>query len=156
IVSFSLGGGGQKLDAQTAAIPTNQVDSWIALWQDGTVTAYSGRCDFGQGFRTVQQQLVAEELGIPLDRIKMVICDTAYTPDQGTSSGSQAHPTQFGNNALRQALATAREALLQMASDQWKIPMSEIVMENGLIRASQSGLRQMNYGDVLGGRRLNL
>src|SRR5205807_9764615 len=105
------------IDAQTTGtIPTNQVDSWVAVAEDGTVTAYSGKCDFGQGFRTVQQQLVAEELSVPLNRIKMVICDTAFTPDQGVSSGSQGHPTQFGAGALRQALATAREALLQMAS----------------------------------------
>ena len=122
IVSFSMGGG-RKVDAQTqGTIPTNQVDSWVAIAADGTVTAYSGKCDFGQGFRTVQQQLVAEELTVPLNRIKMVICDTAFTPDQGVSSGSQGHPTQFGAGALRQALATAREALLQMASDQWRVP----------------------------------
>ena len=157
IVSFSIGGGGRKLGAQTqATIPTDQVDSWVAVSQDGTVTAYSGKCDFGQGFRTVQHQLVAEELTVPLNRVRMVICDTAFTPDQGVSSGSQGHPTQFGTSALRQALATAREALLQLASDQWRVPLSDLVLENGLIRARQGGLRQMGLGDVISGRRLNL
>ena len=61
VVTFSVGIG--KLDAQTqGTIPLNQVDSWVALAQDGTVTAYSGKCDFGQGFRTVQQQLVSARL----------------------------------------------------------------------------------------------
>src|SRR5262245_30222420 len=84
IVTFSMGETVRKLSAQTqGTIPANQVDSWVAIAQDGTVTGYAGKCDFGQGFRTVQQQLVAEELGVPFNRIKMVICDTALTPDQG-------------------------------------------------------------------------
>src|SRR5207302_6605015 len=157
IVSFSIGDGVRKLGAQTqATIPTDQVDSWVAVSQDGTVTAYSGKCDFGQGFRTVQQQLVAEELTVPLNRIKRVSCDTAFTPDQGVSSCSQGHPTQFGTGALRQALATAREALLQMASDQWRVPVSNLVLENAVIRVKDANLRRMGIGDVIYGQRLNL
>src|SRR3989442_154769 len=123
IVSFSMAGEAQKLGAQSMPIqpratPLDQVDSWIVIAQDETVTAYAGKCDFGQGFRTVQYQLIAEELSVPLNRITLILCDTALTPDQGVSSGSQGHPTQFGSSALRQALATAREALFRMASDQ--------------------------------------
>jgi CO/xanthine dehydrogenase Mo-binding subunit len=89
------------VDAQTqGTISPNQVDSWVAILSDGTVTAYSGKCDFGQGFRTVQQQLVAEELTVPLNRIKMVICDTALTPHQGRGArGIHA----IRSYALRQA-----------------------------------------------------
>jgi CO/xanthine dehydrogenase Mo-binding subunit len=72
------------------------------------------------------------------------------------SSGSQGHPTQFGTGALRQALATARETLLQMASDQWRVPMSDLTLEDGVIRVKQSNLRQMGLGDVMYGRRLNI
>src|SRR5262245_44803315 len=157
IVTFSIGDTGRKLNAQTqTTIPTNQVDSWIAIAQDGSVTGYAGKCDFGQGFRTVQTQLVAEELGVPLSRVKMVICDTALTPDQGVSSGSQGHPTQFGPSALRQALATARETLLQLASDQWRIPVSQLSIEDGIITAKGSSLRRMGIGDVVYGQRLQV
>ncbi|HET9363040.1 MAG TPA: molybdopterin cofactor-binding domain-containing protein, partial [Vicinamibacterales bacterium] len=41
---------------------STQLDSWIAIGSDGTVTAYTGKCDFGQGLYTAQMQLVAEEL----------------------------------------------------------------------------------------------
>lgn len=156
IVSYSIGGGARVHAQAPGTIPTNQVDSWVAIAQDGTVTAYSGKCDFGQGFRTVQQQLVAEELTVPLNRIKMVICDTALTPDQGVSSGSQGHPTQFGTGALRQALATAREALLRIASDQWRVPVSSLTLEDGVIKINGVTWRRMGLGDVLNGQRLNL
>src|SRR5258708_39591165 len=132
IVGFSTIGETAKLAAQTAgpdaprATPLDQVDSWIVISQDETVTGYSGKCDFGQGFRTVQYQLIADELSVPLDRVNLILCDTALTPDQGVSSGSQGHPTQFGTGALRQALATAREALFKMASDQLGVPVDQL------------------------------
>ncbi len=44
-----------------------QLDSWIAIGRDGIVTAYTGKCDFGQGLYTAQMQLVAEEVGVPLN-----------------------------------------------------------------------------------------
>ena len=74
-----------------------QLDSWIAIGRDGIVTAYTGKCDFGQGLYTAQMQLVAEEVGVPLSRVRLVQCDTSMTPDQGTTSGQQSHPTNFNH-----------------------------------------------------------
>src|SRR5262249_52332108 len=67
LVGFSVAGGSEILEAQGTTVqprqtPLNQVDSWLAIARDESVTAYSGKCDFGQGFATVQYQLVAEEL----------------------------------------------------------------------------------------------
>ena len=47
-----------------------QLDSWIAVAADGTVTAYTGKCELGQGMLTAQMQLVAEELCVPLARVR--------------------------------------------------------------------------------------
>src|SRR5262245_29624327 len=99
IVGFSMAGRARKSAAQTTApfqtVNPAQVDSWIAIGADGIATGYSGKCDFGQGFGTVQVQLIAEELSLPLDRVRLIACDTAQTPDQGVTSGSQSSPTQF-------------------------------------------------------------
>ncbi len=110
VVGFSVAGRLDKLGASNAAIaatldvPLNQVDSWIAIAQDESVTGYTGKCEFGQGFRTVQYQLIADELYVPLERITLVVCDTAVTPDQGTTSGSQSHPRRsFSAGDLRPA-----------------------------------------------------
>ena len=73
----------------------------------------------GQGLYTAQTQLVAEELGVPLERVKLIQCITGTTPDQGVTSGAQSHPQNFNHANLALAAATAREALLQMASKQW-------------------------------------
>ena len=161
IVTFSIGGA-RKLEAQNpAAIPSRvtdpaQVDSWIAIAQDGTVTGYSGKCDFGQGFRTVQYQLIAEELRIPLDRITLIFCDTALTPDQGVTSGSQSHPAEFGPSGLRQALATAREALFRMAADRFQVSMDQLTVQDGVISSKSDPSQQMSYGQLIGGNQFNL
>src|SRR5260370_6696020 len=95
----------------------NQVDSWIAIAADGSVTAYSGKEELGQGISTAQTQLVAEELCVPFERVKLIYCDTALTPDQAHTSGSQSHPTNFNHGNLALAAATARQALLRLASE---------------------------------------
>jgi len=161
IVGFSATGGlAKNLLAQSSAPldpPLDQVDSWVAIGADESVTAYSGKCDFGQGFATVQYQLVADELYVPLDRITLIYCDTAQTPDQGVSSGSQSDPTEFGPAGLRQALATAREALLQMASDQLGVPVDQLKIKDGVIRVkSGDDDREVTYGQLIGGQQFHI
>src|SRR5580658_9241250 len=85
IVSFSIAG--QSATAQFGgpaggSPPINQLDSWIAIAADGSVTAYSGKEELGQGIAVAQAQLVAEELSVPFHRVKLIYCDTALTPDQ--------------------------------------------------------------------------
>jgi CO/xanthine dehydrogenase Mo-binding subunit len=158
IVSFRMAGDleAQTGDVQPRATPLNQVDSWIAIAQDGSVTGYAGKCDFGQGFKTVQYQLVAEELSVPLERVTMVICDTALCPDQGVSSGSQGHPTQFGPSALRQALATARQALFQMAATKFNKTVEELDVADGVIFLKLDTSQRVGYGDLIGGKTFHL
>jgi len=137
-------------------IPLNQVDSWIAIGSNERVTGYTGKCELGQGFTTVQYQLVAEELFVPIDRISLVVCDTALTPDQGTTSGSQSHPTEFGPNGLRQALATAREALFGMASVRLGVPVDQLAVRDGVIFVVQDPTQQVTYGQLIGDQRFDL
>ena len=103
-------------DTHASHIDPSKLDSWIAVAADGTVTAYTGKCDFGQGMSTAQTQLVAEELCVEIGRVKLIQCDTSVSPDQGTTSGSQSTPANFNSANLAQAAATAREALMLMAS----------------------------------------
>ncbi len=152
IVGFSMASWPEKLAAQNSPqvkpldVAGDQVDSWIAIASDESVTAYSGKCDFGQGFATVQYQLVAEELFVPLDRVTLIYCDTSITPDQGTTSGSQSTPTEFGPSGLRQALATAREALFQMASEQLGVPVDQLTVQDGVISVISDPSQQVSYG----------
>src|SRR6202521_6334528 len=122
VVSFSsapvrepLASSQGTFDTHLSHIDPARLDSWIALGADGSVTAYTGKCDFGQAMYTAQTHLVAEERSAPIERVHLIQCDTSVTPDQGTTSGSQSTPTNFNSSGLAQAAATAREALVKMS-----------------------------------------
>jgi CO/xanthine dehydrogenase Mo-binding subunit len=146
------GGGGPS----PGSPPLNQLDSWIAVAADGSVTAYSGKEELGQGIATAQAQLVAEELSVPFDRVKLIYCDTAMTPDQAYTSGSQSHPANFNHANLARAGATAREALIKMASQQLGVPVDELTAADGAISAKGDRSKRVTYGQLVGGKKFNL
>ena len=76
---------------------------------------------------------MAEELSVPFNRVKLIYCDTALTPDQAHTSGSQSHPANFNPGNLAQAGATAREALFRMASQQLGVPVDQLTASDGVI-----------------------
>ena len=133
-----------------------QVDSWLAIGADGRVTAYTGKCELGQGIYTAQLQLVAEELSVPLSRVTLIQCDTAGSPDQGTTSGSQSTPTNFNHANLAQACATAREALLRLASERLGVSVDQLTVVDGVIAVQGDASRWAGYGELVGGRKMNL
>src|ERR1700678_145651 len=141
-------------DTHSSHIDPKSLDSWLAVGADGTITAYTGKCDFGQGIFTAQTQLVAEELCVAVSRVKLIQCDTAITPDQGTTSGSQSTPTNFNSQNLALAAATAREALLGLAARKLGEPVDRLTAANGAITGA-AGLR-VTYEELVGGRHFNL
>jgi nicotinate dehydrogenase subunit B len=136
--------------------PLNQVDSWIAIAADGSVTAYSGKEELGQGISTAQAQLVAEELSLPLNRVKLIYCDTALTPDQAYTSGSQSHPANFNHGNLGQAAATAREALFKMASQQLGTSVDQLSASDGTISSMGDASKKATYAQLVGGKKFSL
>src|SRR5260370_35416567 len=101
----------------------------------GGVPAYTGKAELCQGISTAQIQLVAEELCVPFNRVKLYYCDTSQTPGQGITSGSQPHPTNFNQKNLAQAAATARESLLELASKRLGVPGDRLTAARGAVRA---------------------
>jgi len=163
IVTFSVAGIYEIAKAQdnfaggvAGSPPLDQVDSWIAIGADGNVAAYTGKCELGQGIATAQTQLVAEELCVPFSRVKLIYCDTSMTPDQGVTSGSQSHPANFNKSNLAQAGATARQALLQLASKQLGVPVDELAAKDGVISAKSDPSKKVSYGQLLGGKKFDL
>src|SRR5213593_4217080 len=158
IISFSMGGlasppgaaPGQAVPPDFNGPGSGQLDSWIAIGADGSVTAYTGKCELGQGLYTAQTQLVAEELGVPFDRVRLIQCDTGLTPDQGTTSGAQSHPTNFNQSNLALAGATAREALFQRASTQLGLPVDQLTVKDGVISVKTDPSRKVSYGELVG------
>ena len=136
--------------------PGTGLDSWIAIAADGRVTAYTGKCELGHGLFTAQTQLIAEELSVPLDRVTLIQCDTALSPDQGTTSGAQSHPANFNTANLALAGATAREALVRLASTRLGVPVDQLSARDGVVSAASDPSKRVSYGDLVGGRTFDI
>src|SRR5271156_3900999 len=117
-------------------VDPDKLDSWIAGDSHGTEPAFTGKCALGQGIFTAQTQLIAEELCVPLQAVKLVQGDTDVPPDQGSTSGSQSTPTNFNVQDLALAAATAREALISMAAQQFGEDVSKLTAIDGAVRSS--------------------
>ena len=133
-----------------------QLDSWIAVSADGLVTAFTGKCEFGQGLFTAQLQLVAEELAVPLERVRLVECDTSMTPDQGTTSGQQSHPANFNRSNLALAAATARDTLIRLAASRLGVAPQDLVAHDGAVSLKSDPSRRVTYAALAGGRRFEV
>jgi CO/xanthine dehydrogenase Mo-binding subunit len=101
----------------------------IRVEPDGTVTALSGKIEFGQGIRTAFAQLVANELDVPVERVRVVLGDTEQVPfdfgTYGSNSVAQEAP------ALRRAAAFARRTLIERAAARLGLPPARLSTRDG-------------------------
>jgi nicotinate dehydrogenase subunit B len=132
-------------------VALDEVDGFLAIDAKGIVTAYSGKVDLGTGVYTALKQIVAEELSVPLSQVNLVQGDTLLTPDQGPTYGSLS--IQKGGVQLRQASATAREALLEKAAQRLGEPKEKLAINNGRI---DGGGKSVSYGELVGGKNFTL
>ncbi|HMF21389.1 MAG TPA: molybdopterin cofactor-binding domain-containing protein [Pseudolabrys sp.] len=155
-VGFALAALPKGVLAQSAVahvLDPKEVDSFLAVNGDGTVTLFCGKVDLGQGLRISIPQIAAEELGIGIEKIKFVEGDTALTPDQGRTSGSTG--IQRGGMQIRQAAATARKALIDLAAQRLNAKPEDLVAIDGEVRPKTGGTG-MSFANLLGGRQFEL
>src|SRR5207247_5126339 len=100
--------------------------------RDGGVSVCTGKVDLGTGIRVALRPMAAERLDVPADRINVVEGDTALTPDQGPTWGSLSG--QGGGVQIRQAAATARKALVDMAAARLGVSSGELEVKFGIVR----------------------
>jgi nicotinate dehydrogenase subunit B len=155
VVSFNLlplssGLGQSNVEPHSDADPT-QLDSWLAIAADGTVTVYSGKVDLGTGVETALAQIVAEELDVPFDKIHMSSLDTAKAIDQGITAGSRT--IERAGPQLRQAAAAARQELLKLAAGKLNSQPDRLTVKDGVV---SDGKSTVSYAQLIGGKRFNL
>jgi nicotinate dehydrogenase subunit B len=135
------------------SLAPDAVDSFLAVHADGSVTIFVGKVDIGTGGRIAMRQIVGEELDVPLERIAMIEGDTALTPNQGATAGS--YGIARGGTQLRQAAATARQALLAQAAQRLGRPVGDLQIVDGVVRATDGSVA-VTYGELIGDRAFNL
>lgn len=138
-------------EARGRSYPTD-FNAYLRIGEDGRVTVYSGKIEMGQGVVTSLAQMAADELGVSLDAITMVMGDTDLCPwDMGTF-GSMS--TRFFGPALRAAAAEARAVLLELASEHLQVPKEKLTADNGVIFVSDNRSRRVTYGQLARGQKI--
>jgi CO/xanthine dehydrogenase Mo-binding subunit len=134
---------GSDLDGLGAG---RRVDRWLEIAPDGTVTVFTGKVEIGQGVRTALAQLVADELDVPFARVRVAPVNTARSPDEGWTAGSNS--IQVGGLALRHVAAEARRALVARAAIRFGVSATELRVVDGVVRSP--GGAALSYGELAG------
>jgi nicotinate dehydrogenase subunit B len=136
--------------AQNRQLP-KEIGAWLHIKEDGAITAYTGKVEFGQDIRTSLTQAIAEELRVSMSSINFVMGDTDLTPyDMGTF-GSRTTPTM--NLQLRKVAAATRELLLDLAAEQMKADRATLSASNGKVTNPQTK-QAIGYGQLVKGQKL--
>ena len=122
---------GRGMPAMLAA--NRRLDAWLRIDPVGTVTVYTGRVELGQGNLTALAQIVAEELDVALERVRMIPVDTMRSPNEGTTAGSNS--IEAGGAALRAAAAEARAIVLKRAGERLSAPPDTLIVTDGIVIA---------------------
>ncbi len=140
-------GGGRR---RGESLP-QEINAWLHIDENGTVTVYTGKVEVGQNIRTSLTQAVSEELRVPIEKVDLVMGDTQLTPfDMGTF-GSRTTPTM--NLQLRKVSAAARDLLIGLAAKQWQVDSQELTAEQGRVTDPKSN-RAIDYAALVKGQQL--
>jgi nicotinate dehydrogenase subunit B len=147
VVAFSLD---PRLASAQERLPgslqnNRRLDGWIRINADGTATVFTGKVELGQGILTALKQIAAEELDLPLARIRLISGDTGQTPDEGQTAGSQS--VENSGTALRLAGAEVRAIVLDLAAKRLGVSAEQLAVADGVIAAPDG--RQLSYGDLV-------
>src|SRR5437867_8873511 len=155
VISFSLAPEFAFGQAKPAPLPgslsnNRMLNAWLRVDADGTVTIFTGKIELGQGIGTALTQIAADELDVDLKRINIVHGDTALTPNEGQTAGSQS--VEKSGTALRFACAEARDILVSAAAAKLGTSPGALKVADGTI-AAPSGA-SLTYWDLAGDAQL--
>src|SRR5271169_2810349 len=139
--------------AQSATHPPvtpDQLSSYIAVNQDGPVSAFFGKTDSAQGLYTGIGQIVAEELDVPFKSVTVIMGNTATSVNQGGASGSTG--VQLGGKQMRMAAAEARRVLVEMAAEKFGVPADQLTVTQGVVHTKDAAAKNVTYASLIGGR----
>src|SRR5207248_3578633 len=132
----------------------DQLSSYIAVNADGTVSAFFGKMDMGQGLFVAIGQMVADELDVPFKAVRVIMGDTASSVNQGGASGSTG--VQMGGKQMRMAAAEARRVLVDMAAAKLGLVADALAVNDGVVHAKDDASKRASYAELIGGRYFNV
>jgi isoquinoline 1-oxidoreductase subunit beta len=135
------------INAETAANQGIELNAWITIDTSGQVTIVNHRSEMGQGSFQSVPQIIAEELEVDLDKVR-IIFGTGNSAKYGSQITGGSSTVRGSYKKLLQLSASAREMLKQAAAKQWNVPVTECYAENGEVIHKPSG-RKSGYGALV-------
>jgi CO/xanthine dehydrogenase Mo-binding subunit len=121
--------------------------AWTRVTSDGRITVVTAMQDIGTGTRTAMAQIAAEELGVPLDQVDVVLGDSARGPYATLSAGSSTTPSV--GPAVRAAAADAKRQILEIAAQRFDLEERVLDIKDGML-VSADGNVSTPLGELLG------
>jgi len=134
---------------QRRSLPT-EFNAFLQIAEDGRVNCYTGKIEMGQGAITSLVQIMADELEVPFEKVKMVMGDTDLCPWDGGTSGSNTIRTF--SPRMRVAAAEAKTVLMQLGSDYLHVPVSQLQVKDGIISDIKNNKSKVSYGELAKGK----
>ena len=128
----------------------DKLSSYLTIEADGSVLAYYGKIDGGQGLGTSIAQMVAEEIDVLFERVRVVMGDSALTLDMGGASAGVG--VSHGGMVLRRTAAQARHVLIEMAATALGLPADALTVTDGVVHAVADPGKKISYAELIGGR----
>ena len=123
-----------KFGISFTATHLNQAGALIHVYTDGTVLLNHGGTEMGQGLFTKVAQVVAEELSIDVDRIRVTASDTSKVPNASATAASSG--SDINGKAAQAAAKTLRERLAAFAAEHFKVPVDDVRFSNNAVMLS--------------------
>jgi len=153
-LDFARAAGDAMVAGTKPPLTPDQLSSYIAVNADGSVSAFFGKTDMAQGLYTAIGQIVAEELDVPVQSVKVFMGDTATSVNQGGASGSTG--IQDGGKQMRMAAAEARRVLVEMAAEMLGLSADQLTVTDGVVHAKDDSAKKASYAALIGGRYFNV
>jgi xanthine dehydrogenase molybdenum-binding subunit len=119
----------------------------VELLEDGAAEVRTSSAEIGQGLVTVLQMVTAEELGMELDQVKVLLSDTDLTPDGGPTTGSRQ--TYISGNAARFAAIGLREAMKSTLAEKYDTPPDRIQFAGGRVQVNGTTLSYREVAEAM-------
>ena len=126
----------------------------LLMDRQGGVIALSGKVEYGQGIRSGFALAIADELDVPVDSVRVILGDTRSVPyDRGTTGSAS---TRTVGLQLRRAAATARQALIALASERWSVAAERLATSASHVLSGDEPSRKISYAKLLEGQKLTV
>lgn len=157
IVGYTAGAGTLRAaefgEGEKPPLTPDELDSYLEILPDGTVTVLYGRIDGGQGLETAIAQMVAEDLDVEYSQVQVVMSDTARTVNMGGASGALG--VSRSGMYLRSCAAEARRLLVDQAAIVLDAPVQELRVGDGVIYSQSDSEKAISYADLIAGKYFN-